>query len=454
MTAPTLDAIADKLADGTPLDRTDYLALAATTDLVQLGMLASDARRRRMGDEVTYVRVVEHKVGDPLPDAWPATAGEIRLVGVPPTAEAAIAKAWAAVERANGIPVTAWALADLVALAKDLDGLGTLARGLREAGVAGLADVRLDLVEDPAVQWVVDAGLGVPVVGVHDAPANPVVFLRRVASLQKATKAFRAVAPLPRRVSTEAPSTGYDDVKLIALAALLVDGVGRVQVDWRQHGAKLSQVALLFGANDLDHVPATDDAPLGPRRAPLEEVRRNILAASLTPVARTARFEAVGGWRGAPRERRERGVVGACRQDPRSSASARSAISTRGRWSRASPGGPTSRCASTCRRAAPISSRPARSISGWCRSSSTRATPTTTRSCPTCRSRRSPPSIRWRCSRASRSSASGRLRSTSARARRPAWSGCSARGTSASARPSSRRRRTSARCSPRPTRRC
>ena len=141
----------------------------------------------------------------------------------------------------------------------------------------------------------VDAGLGVPVVGVHDAPANPVVFLRRVALLQKATKAFRAVAPLPRRASAEAPSTGYDDVKLIALAALLADGVGRVQVDWRQHGAKLSQVALLFGANDVDHVPATDDAPLGPRRAPLEEVRRNIVAASLTPVARTARFEAVSG---------------------------------------------------------------------------------------------------------------------------------------------------------------
>jgi hypothetical protein len=293
MTAPTLDAIAGKLADGAPLDRADYLALSKTTDLVQLGMLASDARRRRTGDDVTYVRVVEHKVGEPLPDAWPSTAGEIRLLGVPPTAEAAIAKTWAAVERANGVPVTAWALADLVPLARDLEGLGTLARGLREAGLAGLADVRLDLVEDTAIQWVVDAGLGVPVVGVHDAPANPVVFLRRVASLQKVTKAFRAIAPLPKRVAVEAPSTGYDDTRLIALAALLVDGVDRVQVDWRQHGAKLSQVALLLGANDVDHVPAIDDASLGPRRAPLEEVRRNIVAASLTPVARTARFDPV-----------------------------------------------------------------------------------------------------------------------------------------------------------------
>jgi len=294
MTPPTLDVIGEKLSGGVPLDRADYLTLSATTDLVQLGLLASDVRRRRTGDDVTYVRVVEHRVGNPLPDAWPETAGEIRLLGAPPTAEAAIAKAWAAVERANGIPVTAWALADLVALTKDLDGLGTLARGLREAGIAGIADVRLDLVEDSAVQWVVDNGLGVPVVGLHDAPASPVVFLRRVALLQKLTKAIKAVAPLPKHTSAEAPSTGYDDTKLVALATLLVDNVDRVQVDWRQHGAKLSQVALLFGASDVDGVPASDDAPLGPRRAPLEEVRRNVAAASLNPVARTARFEPVG----------------------------------------------------------------------------------------------------------------------------------------------------------------
>ena len=299
MTAPTLEAIGEKLAAGAPLERTEIAALATTTDLVQLGMLASDARRRRTGDTVTYVRVVEHRIGDPLPDAWPATAGEIRLTGVPSTAEAAIAKAWAAVERANGIPVTAWALADLVPLAKDLEGLGTLARGLREAGLAGIGDVRVDLVEDAAIQWVMDAGLPLPVAAVHDAPAKPAIILKRVANLHRSTGAFQAVAPLPKHASTAAPSTGYDDTRLIALASLLVEGVDRIQVDWRQHGAKLSQVALLFGANDLDGVPATDEAPLGPRRAPLEEVRRNIAAAALTAVARTGRFQPVAGDTGA-----------------------------------------------------------------------------------------------------------------------------------------------------------
>jgi 2-iminoacetate synthase ThiH len=43
---------------------------------------------------------------------------------------------------------------------------------------------------------------------------------------------------------------------------------------------------LTVGADDLDAVSALDDDSVGRRRAPLEEVRRNIEAAALVPVER------------------------------------------------------------------------------------------------------------------------------------------------------------------------
>jgi 2-iminoacetate synthase ThiH len=55
-------------------------------------------------------------------------------------------------------------------------------------------------------------------------------------------------------------------------------------VDWTQYGPKLAQVALTFGANDLDRVSTVDDEALGRRRTPVEDVKRNIAAAGFTPV--------------------------------------------------------------------------------------------------------------------------------------------------------------------------
>jgi 2-iminoacetate synthase ThiH len=43
----------------------------------------------------------------------------------------------------------------------------------------------------------------------------------------------------------------------------------------------------------VDNVTASDDAPEGRRRAPLEEVRRNIEAAGLEPAERDGRFTVV-----------------------------------------------------------------------------------------------------------------------------------------------------------------
>ncbi len=56
----------------------------------------------------------------------------------------------------------------------------------------------------------------------------------------------------------------------------------------RQYGPKLAQVALTFGANDVDRVSPVDDDSLGRRRTALEDVKRNIIAAGFTPVERAA----------------------------------------------------------------------------------------------------------------------------------------------------------------------
>jgi aminodeoxyfutalosine synthase len=77
----------------------------------------------------------------------------------------------------------------------------------------------------------------------------------------------------------------------VTIARLLCDEIPAVQVDWSLHGPKLAQVAILYGANDLDGVSAADDLTFGPRRAPREEIRRQIRSAGAVPAERNGRYE-------------------------------------------------------------------------------------------------------------------------------------------------------------------
>ena len=106
---------------------------------------------------------------------------------------------------------------------------------------------------------------------------------------------IRTFAPLARSVNPAVPTTGYDDVKRVALARLIVDNIPSIQVDWSLYGPKLAQVALILGADDVDGVSVDDDRSQGRRRAPLEEIRRNIRAAGQEPIERNGRFEVLDG---------------------------------------------------------------------------------------------------------------------------------------------------------------
>lgn len=261
-----------------------------TPDIVQLGMLAADARRSAAGDDATFVRVDDVSVEQA--SAWhvAADAGEVRLAGRPQDLDAA-AQAVRALAAQGVAPVTGFALHDLADAAGT--SLPAWLDALREAGLTAVAAARLDRVEDVVLAAVKAADLKILAVapGVATVGEAWAALLDRVADLQQRYDVFQAFQPLPADVSVTEPSTGYDDMRAVATARLLLPVLPRLQVHWGRAGAKLTQACLLFGANDIDGVPARDPMPHGPRRAVIEEVRRNILAVSMHPVERTASFE-------------------------------------------------------------------------------------------------------------------------------------------------------------------
>ena len=292
-----LIAVTDKIADGVALDERDWQILTGTHDLIALGMAADDARRRRHGDRVTFVQVCDVPVETAAnEETLPAQAGELRLTGRPANATAAVAAVRAVVARAGSVPVAGFAFEDLQELCgHDAGRLGEVLIELREAGLALVTEVAADTLTEPDLVFDLLRTSGLTVArltlgGAVGPAAFPLV--RRVATWDGAGTVCRSLAPLPR-VESSPPTTGHSDVRQVALARLLVDNIDSIQVDWARHGPKLAQVALTFGADDVDAVPATAPNTLGWRRSPREDVRRNIVAAGFAAVRRNGCFEAL-----------------------------------------------------------------------------------------------------------------------------------------------------------------
>jgi aminodeoxyfutalosine synthase len=258
-------------------------------------MIADEVRRAKHGARTTFVRVacVSSESGGAL--TWPAAAGEIRIVGVPSSLSAACDRVSEIAPSTQGTPLSGFSLADLEAVAaRDGITLRSLLEELRAAGLELVADAPVDRLRDArrSIEEVNIAGLALARLTVQQyALAEVPQLLKAVAELQRAVAVIRAFAPLPNQQNPAMPTTGYDDVKRIALARIIVDNVPSIQVDWSLYGPKLAQVALTVGADDVDGVSAEDDLSAGPRRAPLEEIRRNIRAASLEPIERNGRFD-------------------------------------------------------------------------------------------------------------------------------------------------------------------
>jgi len=278
-----LEDVSARLQRGEELSREDAERLLDTKDLIAVGVLADEMRRRLRGDRATFLRVLDVPAeGSVLAIAF--DTGELRITGASPDSEQMLARIRQVAARAAGVPVSAGALHEIS---------GSFARRMREAGATSVAEAAVDrLLDLSAATDVRASGLQIARWVVQSyAPLGLLDLLEHVRSLGR----LRSFAPLPRVVDPAAPSTGYDDVKLVAVSRLFLPGVASISVDWSLYGPKLAQVALTFGADDFDGVPAEIGSAnlLGPRRTTLEDVRRNIRAAALTPVARNARFESI-----------------------------------------------------------------------------------------------------------------------------------------------------------------
>ena len=255
MTTTLFDAHIERIAGGERLSADEIRDLTRTPDILPLGMLADALRRRLHGNRATFVRVAHCAFDQSIADAVPPAARELRLTGSPATLDAAINAVQAAksVAGARSVAAFAWADAGLDAIAElPLDKTGDLRTALRALTSRGFSRIRLSI-----------AGA---------AAAERTEMLLQVAALQDEFSCIQSIDPLPAKLAAYRPTTGYDDVKMVAIARLAVPNVPSIQVDWQRYGPKLAQVALTFGADDLYGVSSSDDAPEGRRRAPLERL--------------------------------------------------------------------------------------------------------------------------------------------------------------------------------------
>lgn len=281
---------------GTPLSRTQAESVLASPDLVGVGLLGELARREGSGDQVTFGRVCV--LTESEQPAGAGHAGEVRIVGAPASIDDARSRVRAAKTLAGGIPLTGFSLADLLALAgSDHLALADLAKALKADGLESVAEAPLDELGDTdnaleVIRAIRHGGLQAWRATITRASIDQRLdVIDRAVAVQRETSAFRAFAPLPRVDSHETPATGYDDVRTVAIARLMCRSIPFIQVDWPLYGPKLAQVAIAYGANDIDGVAAVDQMDLGRRRSALEEIERQIRAVVATPVERNGRYE-------------------------------------------------------------------------------------------------------------------------------------------------------------------
>jgi aminodeoxyfutalosine synthase len=359
-----LERVHGKLEAGERLDFADGVALFETDDLLGLGELAEQARRSRGGGEEAYFarnltlnqtnicrvkcRFCAFARSLRQPDAYTLSPAELagdarRAFELAPFTELHL------VNGESPHVTFDWYLETLRELraalpdvhlkcysASEIHHMSTLSglsyeqvlEELKRAGLGSLtgggAEVFSPRVrrliapgKEPAENWLevnrVAHSLGIPshctiLYGHVETIAERVEHLLRLRELQDETGGFLAFVPLAvhlenTRLDTEDGfgPTAADDLKTIAVARLLLDNVSHVKAYWISLGLPLAQIALSFGADDVQGTVGREQVfhAAGSRTETeqgVEQLVRFIRAAGRVPVERDTLYNELRRW--------------------------------------------------------------------------------------------------------------------------------------------------------------
>lgn len=354
-----LRALATKVRDGVRLDAADALLCFATPHVLHLGLLANAVRRELHGD-VAFYNVNRHINPTNVcvytynckfcsfaalkdePHAWQMSLEEVwknagdaggndvtefhivgglhpdldmswyeeMLRGLKERFPKAHLKAFTAIE------IGWFAKREKLSIREVLErlvaaGLGSLPGGGAEIFHPEVREIICDGKLD-ADEWIevhrVAHGMGLRsnctmLYGHVEKPEHRVDHLMRLRNLQDETGGFNAFIPLAYHpennyLGLKWHTTGTEDLRHLATARLVLDNIPHVKAYWVMVTPKLAQVALSFGADDLDgtvvretiyHMAGAETV----QAMPIPELERVIREAGYRPVERDTLYRPI-----------------------------------------------------------------------------------------------------------------------------------------------------------------
>lgn len=353
---PALEPVWEKVSTGERLDREDGLAILRTLDLPAVGRMADYAARRQHGDRVyftlnrqlnpTNVCVLDCAFCDfaarPRNDPsayemdWDEILAhvtdditEIHIVGgLHPNwgYEKYVEIVRRIREKSPSVTIKAWTAVEIDFFAKiGKKSIEEVLEDMAEAGLDALPGGGAEVFSERVKKELFPHKIGeADWFAVHDAAhrmglrtnctllyghiethEERVDHVLKLRDQQDASGGFQAFIPLEYQVGTtrlvERQASALEDLRTIAMSRLVFDNVPHVKAYWVMLGEQTAEIALAFGASDLDgtigdekiaHMALADSAAGHAR----DTLTRMIRSAGKIPVERDALYREIRVW--------------------------------------------------------------------------------------------------------------------------------------------------------------